>query len=109
MNFTLLSSRNDLKSFYLLNSFDKCLYKKNGSKRTKTNQVIQYYVCRDCDVKGRVYENSAIFEYTSKHVIHSHNPPESFKEYVTYLNQIKSEVASTSRPARDIYNDKLPR
>lgn len=106
-NFKIIHSRYDNNSFYLCFITDSCLYKKNGVKNLKNGLKVQYFKCIQCEVKGKVIENTHDFLYVGKCTVHSHEPPESFKEFKEFVHNVQVDVCQTSRSARVIYNEKL--
>lgn len=106
-NFDIIKSRFDTSSSYLKLKADNCLYKKNGVRKVKDGKKCQYYICINCNVTGKVLEGTHEFFYTKMNSIHTHEPPQDFVAYKEFIQDIKAVVSSSTRSAREIYDEKL--
>jgi hypothetical protein len=106
-NYKLIKLRFDLNSYHLL--FERFLFKKNGQKMLKDQTKTQYYICLNCEVKGKILGGSSEFCYSGKYQVHNHEPPEDLTLYEEFVEKLKAEVSRSTLPIREIYVKELSR
>lgn len=106
-DFKFIKLRFKTNSFHLFYEVDKCLYKKNGYKILKDGKKVQYYICIQCNVKGKIIEGSDNFEYTAKDQQHSHESPNGLIQYEYFVENLKKNVSKTHKSTREVYVEML--
>lgn len=106
MNYKIISSRLDSKSYHLYYLKDECLYKKNGMRKG-----IQYYTCTGknaideskCPATGKVIDQK--FQRINCLVKHNHESHKLDAEAEKVKHLIKLEVRASTTPIATIFRN----
>lgn len=85
---------------------DSCLYKIYSHKIYKRGDLVNYLMCisNGCTVRAKIVNNS--FFYTNPQ-IHNHEDHHIKIEAESAYSELKNEVVISSRPIRQLYDDKM--